>query len=111
MTGSDIYCQPNTSPEPFGVAFIEALYAGLPIVTSKIGGGAEIVDDRCGLLTSLGNVAEVSKSLRMLIEDSELRKSLSRNGPSRALSLCDPSISMQRINEGSRSTPRRRLPQ
>jgi len=43
----------NTSPEPFGVAFIEVLYAGLPIVTSKIGGGAEIVDDGCGLLTSL----------------------------------------------------------
>jgi hypothetical protein len=27
------------------------LYAGLPVVTSAIGGGAEVVDDSCGVLT------------------------------------------------------------
>ena len=36
---------PNTVLDAFGIIFIEALYAGLPIVTSKLGGSVEIVND------------------------------------------------------------------
>ena len=50
LAAADIHCQPNISPEPFGIAFIEALAAGLPVVTSAIGGAIEIVDDTCGRL-------------------------------------------------------------
>jgi len=34
LAAADIHCQPNTGPEPFGIAFVEALYAGLPVVTT-----------------------------------------------------------------------------
>src|SRR5262249_28003211 len=34
MAAADVYCQPNTGPEPFGLAFIEALYAALPLLAS-----------------------------------------------------------------------------
>ena len=34
MHAADIHCQPNTAPEPFGLVFVEALYAGLPVVTT-----------------------------------------------------------------------------
>jgi glycosyltransferase involved in cell wall biosynthesis len=30
LAAADLHCQPNSSPEPFGVAFVEALAAGLP---------------------------------------------------------------------------------
>ena len=33
---ADLHCQPNTGPEPFGIAFVEAMYAGLPVVTTAI---------------------------------------------------------------------------
>ena len=46
MAAADIYCQPNTTPEPFGIAFVEALAAGVPVVTTAMGGPLEIVDDR-----------------------------------------------------------------
>jgi glycosyltransferase involved in cell wall biosynthesis len=28
LAAADIYCQPNLDPEPFGIAFVEALAAG-----------------------------------------------------------------------------------
>jgi glycosyltransferase involved in cell wall biosynthesis len=42
LAAADIHCQPNIGPEPFGITFIEALYAGLPLVTTSIGGAIEM---------------------------------------------------------------------
>ena len=50
LYAADIFCQPNASPEPFGISFIEALHSRLPVVTTAIGGALEIVNDSCGLL-------------------------------------------------------------
>ena len=55
MAAADVFCQPNTGPEPFGIVLVEALYAGLPVVTSGFGGAAEIVDQTCGVLTAPGD--------------------------------------------------------
>jgi glycosyltransferase involved in cell wall biosynthesis len=38
LRGADLHCQPNVGPEPFGICFVEALWAGLPVITSSIGG-------------------------------------------------------------------------
>ena len=54
MAAADIYCQPNLEPEPFGLSLVEAMYAGLPVVTSAAGGALEIVDETCGVLTATG---------------------------------------------------------
>ena len=50
LAAADVYCQPNVAPESFGIAFVEALYAGLPAVSTRLGGAAEIVTDACGVL-------------------------------------------------------------
>ena len=42
LAAADIYCQPNTGPEPFGITFIEGLYAGLPVVTTAMGGRSKL---------------------------------------------------------------------
>lgn len=55
LAASDVHCQPNTGPEPFGVAFVEALYAGLPVVTTAQGGALEIVDESCGRFVDPGD--------------------------------------------------------
>jgi glycosyltransferase involved in cell wall biosynthesis len=99
LAAADVYCQPNTGPEPFGIAFLEALYAGLPVVTTAIGGAMEIVDDSCGILAPRDDAKALAGCLRKLIQDSNLREQLGATGPARARELCDPAIQMARVNE------------
>src|SRR5690606_30116794 len=51
LFAADIHCQPNTVGEPFGVAFIEAMQAAVPVVTTAQGGPLETIDESCGILT------------------------------------------------------------
>jgi glycosyltransferase involved in cell wall biosynthesis len=92
---SDIHCQPNAEPEPFGVSFVDALEAGLPIVTFDMGGPREIVTPAVGLLVA--DEAELATALDKLVRDPELRRRLGENGPARARELCDPAIRMREL--------------
>jgi glycosyltransferase involved in cell wall biosynthesis len=90
MGAADIYCQPNTGPEGFGLTFIEALRAGLPVVSSAFGGAAEIVNATCGVLCPPGNADAVAATLRDLIVAPDRRRQFGSCGPARAAELCDP---------------------
>ncbi len=95
---ADIYCQPNTAPEPFGISFVEALYAGLPVVTTEIGGAKEVVDRTCGDLIPPGDPEALSVALSRLIKDSTERRKLSVYGPKRAQALCDPGRQLNKLH-------------
>jgi glycosyltransferase involved in cell wall biosynthesis len=90
LKAADIYCQPNVEPESFGITLIEALNARLPVVTTRIGGAIEILDEQCGLFVPPHDASELAAALRCLIENAGLRQQLSQNGPARARQLCDP---------------------
>ena len=90
MAAADIYCQPNTSPEPFGIVLVEALYSGLPVVTSAAGGAEEIVTHGCGFLVKQADEESVASALWELVAHSERRQELGKAGPARAAELCDP---------------------
>jgi len=98
MIAAEIYCQPNSGPEGFGLTFLEALYAGLPVITSGFGGATEIVDQTCGVLTTPGDPEAVAAALRSLIQDPSRRRVLGAAGPNRAESLCDPGRILRRLN-------------
>ena len=98
---ADVFCQPNTGPEPFGIVFVEALYAGLPVVATRMGGAAEIVDDSCGLLAE-PNPESVANALHSLVTDGTLRRRLSLGGPKRARELCDPEARIREIAQAIR---------
>jgi glycosyltransferase involved in cell wall biosynthesis len=90
MAAADIYCQPNTEAEPFGLAIVEALYAGLPVVASALGGPCEIVDPTCGILAPPNDPTAVAAALKELILNPTRCRELGAAGPMRAASLCDP---------------------
>ncbi len=98
LAAADIHCQPNTNPEPFGIAFVEALYAGLPVVTTAIGGGAEIVDESCGVLVTPDDVNALSEGLQVLITNPTERAKLSTGGKIRAEQLCNPARQITRLH-------------
>lgn len=93
LAAADIHCQPNTGPEPFGIAFVEALYAGLPVVTTAMGAAEEIVTGNCGVLVA-PNADALADALRRLIQNPDLRAQLGAAGPRRAAELCDPQQAM-----------------
>ncbi len=90
LAAADIHCQPNLGAEPFGITFIEALYAGLPIVTTAMGGAKEIVDQTCGYLVPPGDSQAIAQILERLITDSKERDRLAAGGVARANVLCHP---------------------
>jgi glycosyltransferase involved in cell wall biosynthesis len=90
LAAADIHCQPNTAPEPFGLAFVEALDAGLPVVTSDAGGAREIVTAECGVLVPPGDIETLRDVLASLLRDRDRRARLGAAGPARASELCDP---------------------
>ena len=79
LRAADIHCQPNLGAEPFGIAFVEALQAELPVVTTAMGGPLEIVDASCGVLVPPEPEA-LATTLRRLIEDPALRAQLGKGG-------------------------------
>ena len=99
LRAADIYCQPNTSPEPFGISLVEAQAAGLPIVTTALGGALEIVDDTCGLLVAPHDPDALAAALRRLLGDDALRRRLGQAARDRSGALCDLTRQMQRMYE------------
>lgn len=89
LSAADIFCQPNEGPEPFGIVFVEALAAGLPVVTTNMGGGADILSDGYGCLVDV-DATKLAATLGSLIDSDPLRASLGVIGPGRARELCDP---------------------
>ncbi|WP_223642296.1 glycosyltransferase family 4 protein [Corallococcus sp. EGB] len=109
LRAAEVHCQPNTGPEPFGLAFVEALYAGLPVVTTALGGPLEIVDASCGVLVPPTPEA-LARALRSLIDDEAVRRRLGSGGPARARVLSDPAEFLEGVEDAVRSVLRGAVP-
>ncbi|WP_459538291.1 glycosyltransferase family 4 protein [Methanobrevibacter sp.] len=70
--------------ESFGLVLIEALACGKPVIGSDVGGISEIINDDVGLLVNPNDVSSISNSIDKLVDDEDLRVSLSRNARNRA---------------------------
>jgi glycosyltransferase involved in cell wall biosynthesis len=99
LAAADIFCQPNTGPEPFGIVFVEALGRGLPVVATDIGAAPEIVDRSCGILVPPGESAALAAALASLLDDRGLRGALAAAAPARAASLCHPARQLGRLDD------------
>jgi glycosyltransferase involved in cell wall biosynthesis len=97
LAAADIYCQPNSGAEPFGLTFVEAMMAGVPVVASAIGGTLEFVTPEVGVLVPPRAPEALGRQLGRLIDDGELRRRLGAAGPGRARGLCDPATVMRQL--------------
>lgn len=105
MAAADVYCQPNLRPEPFGIALVEALAAGLPVVTTAAGGALEIVDEDCGVLVEAAERPEladrVAGALRALLTDGAARRRMSAAARARAADIADPARQSARLTSAA----------
>jgi glycosyltransferase involved in cell wall biosynthesis len=77
---ASVFCLPSFA-EGVPVVLMEAMAMGLPVVTTRIAGIPELVEDgHSGLLVAPGRADELADSLASLLRRPELRQSLGVNG-------------------------------
>lgn len=54
--------------ETFGVAYIEAMAVGLPVIATKCGGPEDFVTEKCGMLIEKDNINSLTSALAMMRE-------------------------------------------
>jgi len=62
---ADVFIQPTIGHEAFGIAIIEAMACGLPVVASKNGGILDIISDgKNGYLFEVNNIDEMKEKIK-----------------------------------------------
>ena len=80
LRASDIFIL-NTAYEGFSHQLVEALGAGIPVITTACGGNAEIIQDKeNGLLVAYNGKNDIKGAIEILLTDSGLYSKLSENG-------------------------------
>jgi len=73
--------------EPFGIIALEAMASGAPLVVSRVGGLAEIVEDSVdGIEVEPNNPSAIAAATVRILSDSELAARLSARGLEKAKS-------------------------
>jgi glycosyltransferase involved in cell wall biosynthesis len=80
---ADVFAFPSRY-EAFGIALLEAMAAGLPIVASRTGGIPDVTGEMAALLTAAGDVDALSDGIRGLARDAVWRGAMGAAGRERA---------------------------
>jgi N-acetyl-alpha-D-glucosaminyl L-malate synthase BshA len=74
LLGADVFLLPS-EVESFGLAALEALSCGVPVVASAVGGLPEVIaDGEVGYLRPVGDVAAMAEAVGRLLDDEPLRR-------------------------------------
>jgi glycosyltransferase involved in cell wall biosynthesis len=83
--GATVYVQPSRR-EPFGMALVEAMACGLPVVATRVDGPSEIIDDgRTGLLVEPGDAADLAAAIERVVRNPDLARELAEAGRAHVL--------------------------
>jgi glycosyltransferase involved in cell wall biosynthesis len=86
----DVYAQ-SSFEEGFGLAVLDAMAAGLPVVATNVGGIAEVViEGETGFLVPPGNPEMMAERLSRLLSERETRRRMGEAGRLRALHVFSP---------------------
>jgi len=82
---ADVFVLPSRRPEPFGMALVEAMALGRPVVATEAGGPLEIVTDGVdGVLVAPGDPAALASAIDHMVRDPEWARRLADQARRRA---------------------------
>ena len=102
LAAADLGVLPSTHPsEALGIAMIEYLAAGLPVVCTELGTGTTFVnrDGETGLVVPPGDPDALAGALRRLMADAPMRKRFGAAGRLRAREVFSLAAMMQGVGE------------
>ncbi|WP_416729648.1 glycosyltransferase [Fictibacillus sp. JL2B1089] len=77
----DIFTVPSRDQESFGVAAVEAMACGVPVVVTNVGGLPEVVKEGdTGFIVPKEDPEKLATAINHLIENKEERKRMGKNG-------------------------------
>ena len=84
LRSAAVFAMPSGG-EGFGIAYLEAMAYGVPVVAARSGGAPEVVGDgEAGFLVPYGDVAAIADRLATLLRDEEQRRRLADGARRRA---------------------------
>ncbi|HVS14975.1 MAG TPA: N-acetyl-alpha-D-glucosaminyl L-malate synthase BshA [Thermoanaerobaculia bacterium] len=99
LRSADLFLLPSRQ-ESFGLAALEALACGVPVVATRAGGLPEVVvDGECGALREVGDVEGMAEAAIRLLEDHELHRRYAAAGRRRALERFDRARVVEQYRE------------
>lgn len=85
IRSSTAVLMPSLEQECFGLVALEAMQRGKPVIASRYGGLAEVIEDGVtGLLCQAGNVAEFAEAIARIAAQPETAQAMGREALSRA---------------------------
>ncbi len=79
----DIFVLPSYS-EALGLVIMEAMASGLPVIATKTSGAKDLIEDgETGFLVPIGDPPAIKEKVKILLENPDLRESMSRAGRKR----------------------------
>ncbi len=100
---ADLFCLPSRQ-EGFGIAFLEAMAAGLPVVAGSVAAVPELVDHgRTGMLVPPNDTEQLATALIHLLTRPELRRRMGAAGRRKAADYDWPKVAARFLNRAGLS--------
>lgn len=85
LTDFDVFVLPSRRVEGFPMTLVEAMFAGLPIIGSDMGGIPEAIESKkTGFIIESGNIQQLQGKMNYLLEHSKKRSKMGSSARARA---------------------------
>lgn len=92
LNACDLFLLPSQS-ESFGLAALEAMACGLPVIASSVGGLPELIKhNECGFISEIGDIERMTKYAIDLLTNEKKYEMFSKNSRKRAVDKFDASV-------------------
>ena len=92
LSSADLFLMPSQS-ESFGLAALEGMACGLPVISSSVGGLPELnIHNQTGFIAEIGDIEQMAKYTLQLLQNEKKYAIFSQNARDRAVQQFDKSL-------------------